>query len=206
MKAPIRSIFAATFAEGDRLNTLFQQMLDDPRRTTPSMRNEVVINERKLITLRSKWLDNYCEVNHQDPETVAEYMALALFYRSDRRIPTLSLRHHQIAKHAGTLEAALKWLRRAAREDWTPKQLRAEMRTEMATSVEGREPLHGGIRLSELALLNHWCNVISSHLARDEITPGEVDAMLRELAPAEALATALRRRVAGVDAEPMEIR
>lgn len=188
---------------GDYLNELFRRMLTSDKRITPSIRSEAALNPRLMIRLRCKWLTDYATVSGMNYQMLSGYMQLSEFYAPLHRMGELSPTHHHEAREASCdhLPTALKWLKRALIEGWTTDQLRAAMRKALTTELgrESNEPQPDGLRVAELAALKHWVNVVSLRIDRHEILSADAELILRELQPAEALATKLRTLIEAGD-------
>lgn len=188
---------------GDYLNELFRRMLTSDKRITPSVRAEAALNPRLMIRLRCGWLAEYALASDMKQQTLSDYMQLGEFYAPLHRIGELSPTHHHEAREASCdhLPTALKWLKRALAEGWTSDQLRAAMRKALMTELgrESNEPQPDGLRVAELAALKHWVNVVSLRLDRHEILSADAELILRELQPAEELATKLRSLIEAGD-------
>lgn len=142
---------------------------------------------------QKQYTAQYAAIAGKEAKTLRHYRSAAKFYNSSRRRDELSWAHHMEAKEGSGGDPAMadEWLDRAVAKGWTTGQLRAAIKASKRAASEPDEPMPQLVLPMEVVECRRYATAAITRV--DAMDVGERRALLAELAPVLALATALAK-------------
>lgn len=142
---------------------------------------------------QKQYTAQYAAIAGKAVRTLWQMRWVAKFYNSSSRLEELSWAHHleAMAGAGGDVARAQEWLDRAKAKGWTKGQLRAAIKASKRAASEPDEPMPQLVLPMEVVECRRYATAAITRV--DAMDVDERRALLAELAPVLALATALAK-------------